>query len=149
MRIMQHTIKDDRGAVVIETAFVVPILALMALGAFDVSRIVARHMDLQSAVGEAESLVLASPPSDSAERGVLESVIEASTGLNDDNVTLTVRYRCNSATNLVDASSSCAKNDTISEYVIIRMTDTYKPVWTNFGVGSPVQYDISRRVQVS
>ncbi len=146
---MHNLFTDDSGSTVIETAFVIPILAMMALGGFDVSKIVARHMDLQTAVGEAESIVLASPPNDSDDRAVLEDVIEASTGLADSQVTLTSQYRCNSATALVNAVTSCNIGDTISEFITIRMTDTYSPLWTTFGVGSDVDYDISRRVQVS
>lgn len=140
---------DDKGSVVIETAFVVPILALLALGAFDTSRLVARHMEIQAAVGEAESVVLANPPSDADERGILEDVIEASTGLEDSKVTLTSRFRCNADADLVDTSTSCSSTDIISEFVEIQMTDRVSPMWTAFGVGGPIDFNVTKRVQVS
>ena len=38
----RHLKRDQQGAMVIETAIVAPVLVLMALGAFQVSQLVAR-----------------------------------------------------------------------------------------------------------
>ena len=140
---------DDRGTVVIETAFVVPILAVLALGGFEASMIIARNAELQSAAAEAAAITLARAPDEAAERETLEDVIEASTGLGDDMVTLRQLFRCNTDTTMQTAETACADDAVISEYVEIRMRDTYTPIWSDFGFGDPINYDISRRVQVS
>ena len=48
-------LRDTRGAMLIETAIVAPVLVLMSLGAFQVSTMVARQSELQSAVAEASA----------------------------------------------------------------------------------------------
>lgn len=140
---------DDRGSVVIETAFVVPILAVLALGGFEASRIVSRQVELQTAASEAAAIVLANPPDEAAERSTIESVIESSTELAANKVTLALRYRCGSAVSLVETSEECAETDVISEFVLVTMADTYTPIWTGFGIGSPLNYRVKRRVQIS
>ena len=42
-------LRDERGTMAIETALITPLLALMALGTFEVSNIVSREQQLQSA----------------------------------------------------------------------------------------------------
>ncbi|WP_394727720.1 TadE/TadG family type IV pilus assembly protein [Altererythrobacter sp. GH1-8] len=140
---------DDRGAVVIETAFVVPILAVLALGGFEASMIISRNAELQVAAAEAAAITLARAPDEAAERDTLEDVIEASTGLTDAQVTLRQLYRCDAETTMRTTETDCASTAVISEYVEIRMRDTYNPVWSDFGFGNPINYDIRRRVQIS
>ncbi|WP_369025199.1 TadE/TadG family type IV pilus assembly protein [Qipengyuania sp. RANM35] len=142
-------LRSDRGTVVIETAIVLPVLAILILGGFEVSRIVARNSELQSAAAEAAAVVLANPPGDASEKAKIEAIVESSAGLATNKVTLTTQYRCNASTTLVSASTACGTNDEISEYIEIRMLDSYTPIWTSFGVGRTIQYDITRRVQVS
>ena len=141
--------RDDKGAVVIETAFVVPVLAVMAMGGFEVSMIVSRHNEMQAAAAEAVAVTLARVPDEASERNALEAIIETSTGLAADKVTLTQRFRCDSDADLIADSTSCATSAVISEYVEINMRDTYSPVWSSFGVGGPVNYNITRRVQIA
>lgn len=149
MKHISNHMRDERGTVVVETALVLPVLAMLVLGGFEVSRIVARNSELQSAASEAAAIVLANPPGDSAERAKIEAVVESSTGLAASKVTLTSKYRCNANDSLVTAVTSCANNDEISEYIEIRMVDSYTPIWKDFGVGRTINFDITRRVQVS
>lgn len=141
--------RDRQGSVVIETAFVVPILAILALGGFEASRIVSRQVELQTAASEAAAIVLANPPDEAAERSTIEDVVEASTDLDDGQVTFAHLFRCGSATSLVADSDTCASTDDISEFIQMTMTDTYSPIWTSFGVGSDLNYRVRRRVQIS
>lgn len=140
---------DRHGSVVIETAFVVPVLAILALGGFEASRIVSRQVELQTAASEAASIVLASPPEEAAERDTIEDVVEASTALADDEVIFVHLFRCGSANTLVTDSDTCATADDISEFIQITMTDSYTPIWTSFGIGGPLNYRVRRRVQIS
>lgn len=150
LRLAGRRIREETaGSVVIESAFVIPVLAILALGGFEASRIVSRQTELQTSASEAASIVLANPPDDAAQRDVIEDVIEASTGLEDDEVTLQLKYRCDSSTSLVDSASVCGSTDVISEFIMLTITDVYTPIWVDFGISGPVNYNVSRRVQVS
>jgi len=141
--------RNKAGTMAIETAIVAPVLILLSLGAFDASRMVARQSELQSAISEATSIVLASPPETVEQQDTLEQVIEASTGLAADEVTLTEVYRCGTDEDFVNDPSTCASSDLASTYIQLRITDTYTPQWTQFGIGGPMNYDIQRTVQMS
>ncbi|MBY6128761.1 pilus assembly protein [Qipengyuania aquimaris] len=141
--------RSEEGSVVIESAFVIPLLVLMALGGFEASRIVSRHNELQTAVAEAAAIVLANLPEEQSEYDQIELIIETSTGLPANKVLLTKKYRCNADASLVADVTSCATGAVISEIVQINLWDTYTPVWTSFGFGQDVEYKIFRRVQIS
>ena len=141
--------RNDAGAVVIETAFVVPALAVMAFGGVEASLIISRQNELQAAAAEAVAVTLSRTPQDQSERDTLEAIIEHSTGLDAANVTLAKRFRCDSSANLLSDASTCGTTSVISEYILINMRDSYTPVWSNFGIGRPINFDITRRVQIS
>ena len=141
-------VRDQRGTMVIETAIVAPVLVLMSLGAFQVSTVVARQSELDSAAAEGAAIALASPPNTTAKLTTLKQVIMASTGLATANVTVTAAYRCNSSTVYVTASATCTSG-VISNFVKIYLTDTYTPKWVHFGIGSPITYRVTRYVEYS
>lgn len=143
---MRH---DENGSVVVETAIVLPVLVMMALGGYEASRIVARENELQSAVAEAAAIVLATIPEDQEDLDKVEAIIEASTGLPAGKVRLLKKYRCNADDSLEDTIEDCDTGATISEFIHLNVWDTYTPTWTQFGVGTDVQYDIRRRIQIS
>lgn len=138
--------RDTEGAMVIETAIVAPVLVLMSLGAFQISTVVARQTELQSAAAEASAIALAAQPDTSAKRETVKSVIMASTGLPTDKVTLSEVYRCDSETSYVGNATNCNSSHVMSKYVKIVLTDTYTPQWTRFGLGSPINYSVTRYV---
>lgn len=140
---------DTRGAMLIETAIVAPVLILLSLGAFQVSTLVARQSELQSAVAEAEAIALASAPDTTAKMTTLQQVVMASTGLTANQVGVTNTYRCNNVQTFVSAKTSCAVDARVSTYVRLQIQDTYTPAWTKFGVGSPIQFNLVRYVLVS
>ena len=145
-RMFNSLLRDECGAMAIETVIVAPLLVLMALGAFEVGSVVSRQQELQSAATEAESVILAASTSETgADSDEIEAVIEDSV---DAQVTLQQRFRCNTDNNLVADASGCSVDDPIYQYVLLQVTDTYTPVWTKYGVGSPINYSISRTVQV-
>lgn len=137
---------DRRGTMVIETAIVFPVLAMLSIGGFEVSTMVSRQSELQSAAAEAAAIALAAAPDDSTKRDTVKNVIMASTGLSSANVTLTPMYRCGAATAYVSNSATCAASDKIANYVKIHLTDTYTPIWTQYSVGSPLHYSVNRYV---
>jgi len=143
-------LRDERGTMAIETALIAPLLALMALGVFEVSSIVSREQQLQSAANEASEIILAASGGAGINSTDLEDIIEASLGLEDDDLDITRRFRC--ATGVLvatDEPPTCATGEQLYTYVHLNVTGTYSPMWTKFGVSSPINYTVERTVQVS
>ncbi len=145
-RFLDRLRNDREGAMIIETAIVAPVLVLMSLGAYQVSGIIAKQAELQGAAAEGAAIALAAAPDTVAKRTVLKNVMMASTGLPTGKVTITEAFRCDNSTSFVTNSNSCSSGDVVSKYVKIRLSDTYTPPWTSFGVGSPIQYNVVRYV---
>ena len=139
---------ETRGTVTIETALVAPVLVLMALGTFDAGGMVARQNELQSAAAEAQAIVQAKPPTDAAGRQTVRDIMKASAGLTDEQVSVTERFRCATAASYVSVNS-CVEGEDVSTFIRVALSDTYTPVWTQFGIGSPVNYNVVRMVQIS
>ena len=140
---------DEEGSFLVETAIVLPVLVMMALGGFEASQIISRENELQIAVAEAAAVVLASIPEDQEDLDNIEQIIEASTGLPAGKVLLQKKYRCDATATLVDDTSTCGTGAVISEFIQLNVSDNYKPIWTSFGIGGTVVYDIRRRIQIS
>ena len=148
-RVFHRLRLNRRGTMAIETAIVTPVLALMALGTFEVGSLVSRQQELQSSASEAEGIILAAAGSSTPTPSTtIKEVIEDSLGLSDDQVSLEQRFRCNAATTLMTDDSTCDTEEPTYQYVLLTVTDTYTPVWTNFGVGSPISYRVQRTIQV-
>ena len=139
--------RDDRGSMAIETAFVAPILLVLALGGFEVSQMVARQTELQSAAAEAAAVVRAIAPETAADRTTVRDILATSTGIAKEKVTVTEVYRCGTATAYSTTKNLCGS---ITEYKFIRvdLADSYAPVWTQWGVGSGFNYNVRRTVQI-
>lgn len=147
--LLQAIRRDTAGAAVIEMAVALPVLLSLCLGGFEASQIVARNTELQSALSEAEAITLAKLPQNNAEVDTIEDVIEASTGLADDKVTFVRKYRCDTDADMVDDASTCNSSAIIAEFLQITVVDTYTPIWTDFGIGSPVNFNFTRTVQIA
>jgi len=140
------------GSVVIETAIVAPVLIMLAFGGYDASGLVARQSALQGAAAQAEAIVQAAVPTDSTARDKIRDVLKAAVDPNNkdanDTESVTEIYRCGTAANFV-TTNTCAANVETSTFIKITLTDTYTPMWTSFGVGSPVHFNVVRMVQTS
>ena len=140
------------GSVVIETAIVAPVLIMLALGGYDAGGLVARQSELQSAAAQAEAIVQAAVPTTSDDRDKIRDVLKAAVDPNNkdpnDTESVTEIYRCGTATDFVSADN-CATSVETSKFIRITLTDTYTPMWTSFGVGSPVNFHVVRMVQIS
>ncbi len=151
-RLFALLLRNDQGTAVIETAIVAPVLVMLALGTFDAAQMVARQSELQGAVTEAEAIVTAAVPTTSAARDEIRNVLRASIDPKNtdpyDTVTVTEVYRCGTNASFV-TSNTCGSGVTVSTYVKIALTDKYTPQWTSFGIGSPLNYNIVRTVQIS
>ena len=151
---------DETGSMAIETAFVAPVLLVMALGGFEASSIVARQTELQSAAAEAAAVVRAVAPETAAERRTVRNIVATSicgksTPVFTDGAATcgSVRvdvdpiYRCGTTDDYVTSAGSCGSG-TEYKFIKIDITDTYSPIWAEWGVGSAVDYDVNRTVQI-
>lgn len=140
---------DKRGVSVIETAILAPVLLCMALGGFDVSRMIARQHELQNGAGDAEQIVLAAASGTATDTTTIKTVLANTLGIPNDasHITVDKLYRCGTTTTLV--SATCASGTYQSTYVQVTFHDTYNPIWAQFGIGHAVNYRVQRLVQVS
>lgn len=145
----KRLLADRRGTMAIETAIVAPVLLTMALGVFEVGTIVARQHELQSSANEAAMIVLASNQGPQVALSEMKAIIRNSVGVADSQITLSQEFRCNTATGRIKDKGNCPTGATISTYILITVTDTYNPTWTEFGVGQPVNFSVNRTVQIS
>lgn len=141
--------RDERGVAVIETALVAPILALIGLGAFQVSQAVARQHELQTGADDAASMALAGWQDETTQVTALKSVLKSTLGLTDAQVTITHKYRCGTTATYVAVKTDCAAGTIVATYLQINLTDTYTPAWTKFGMGQPLTYNVTRTVVLS
>jgi hypothetical protein len=141
-------LRDRRGTMAIETAIVAPILILLSVGGFEVSSIVTRQSELQSAAAEAVAIVMAATPENQTQIDQIEAVVEGSSGIPEEDVTFELQYRCGTG-DMGPDPTTCADVDTLSTFIVISMTDSYVPVWSHFGVGGDLEYNVVRTVQVS
>ncbi len=151
-RSLGRMVRCSKGVMAIETALVAPILATLALGAFDVSNMLSRQQQLQSGANEASEIILAAAGGAGIPSGDLEDILESSLNLADSQLQVAARYRCDVNAALVNAPPSppgCAATKPVYTYVQLTLTDTYTPMWTSFGVGEPINYNVVRLVQVS
>ena len=146
---LRRLIGDPSGTMAIETALVAPTLILLSLGGFEASSMVARQSELQSAAGEAVNIVMAATPSSPTEFDQIETVVEESSGIPEEDVTLEVKYRCGTEANMILDPDACADENTLSTFIVLTMTDRYVPMWTIFGIGSTVDFSVERSVQLS
>jgi len=148
--------RDSSGTMVVETAIVAPVLAMMAFGAYDVAKLVQRQLDLQSAASEAEIIAFASEAGASADPQKVDDILTVSMGFNpntDQNkVIVTGKFLCDGGTTPVDTAAACDVNPAVTEvatpYFHIQVTDTYTPFWTKYGVGSPINLGVDRWILV-
>lgn len=147
-RFLAAFLRNQDGAVLIETAIVAPVLMLMSLGAFQASMLIARQTELQSAASEASSIALVSPPeTQTALDNLKTAIVNGNRNLAAGDVTVSQRYRCGSNTAYVTTSSSCI-GVKVSHYVLIQLVDRYTPFWSQFGLGSPIDFRVDRYVMV-
>ena len=141
---------DERGAAVVETAIIAPVLAMLAIGSYDMSRMIARQHDLQGGASDVEGIILAVATGPGTNVQKIEAVLEDSLGLSQSgSVTVVKRFRCGVAETLVTQSSDCTSDDTVATYVQVTLTETYSPTWTKFGIGDDLDYSFVRTIQIS
>lgn len=146
---ISQLVDDATGSIVVETAIVAPVLVTLGLGAYDVSRMIARQSELQAGSTDVEGIVLAVASGTATSTSTIKSVLMSSLSLPASQVTVVRMFRCNDNSSLVANATACGESDVRSSYVQVTLTDTFEPTWTKFGVGGAITYSLTRTVQVS
>lgn len=141
--------RDNMGSIAIETAFIAPVLSLLSVGAYQASALIARQHELQSGVAEAETMALAKPPKTEIARNTIRNVLSASLNLKQGKVRVTNLYRCGTEEHYTSFKSDCASGEIVATFLRIELNDTYVPSWTELGIGSPVELQVIRLVQIA
>jgi|GEM_PF-7131650 len=137
--------RSERGVAALEFCIVLPVLLLLLLGTFDVSRLIARRVDLQQAVTETVGLAIAQPPQDGQNLAYLQNAAAAAAGVPASNVTVVRQARCN---NVVANTLACPNQSQFALYVSITISGTYTPNWRHFGVSATVPMVVSRTLRI-
>ena len=145
--LLRKILRDGEGAIAIETAIVVPVLMLMALGGVDYGTMLARQVELQNAMAEASQIALAAAPTDAAARQAVKEVLQTSTGLDNDHVAILERYRCGTDDVYVADSDECG-TDPYSRFIKIEIVEHYVPIWSRITNSDDIDFKIVRMVQV-
>lgn len=140
---------EERGSMIIETAIVAPVLAVLALGTFEIGTIVSRQHELQSAASEGEIIALAAAEGAETTTQTIEDIIKTSVSLSDEQITISRFWRCNANPVTVTSADACEEDDVVSSYIRIAITDSYQPIWADFGFGDRVDFNVQRTVQLS
>lgn len=135
------------GAAAIEVALIAPVMVMLALGSFEVGNVIARRSELQGALAEASGIALAAEPTSASRRETLKSIIVESGDLASEDVTVDAAYRCGSAEDYVETLTSCS-SERVSSYLRIVIADSYEPLWTKFGIGTPIEQTLTRYVMI-
>ena len=161
LRILRRFHRDQAGSTLIETAFVAPALIAMTLGGVEVSAMVARQTEMQSVAANGMEIILAAAPENDAdvERTISElkeylaeagdlTVVETGAQIEAGQVSVYKRWRCgNNSTR--QATEGCANaSQTESAFLVIYMKDTYSPIWTNYGIGQNLTFEVKRSIQI-
>lgn len=149
LSILGRFARSERGSVAIETAMVAPIVILLALSSADMSKIVSRQQELQSAMGQVEGIALAAGSGATTDTTTLKTMLMQSLSLPSANVTVDKLYRCSANTTLVTAATSCSSSDVVSTYIKVTLTDSYTPIWQRVSKIGTWNFNVQRTVQVS
>lgn len=147
IRLATALMRCSKGTMVIETAFVAPVLAIMAVGTFEMGTMIQKQQELQSAASEAEAIILAAAAGSGVTSTKLKSMLSTSTGIPQDKIILAAKYRCGNTSTLVN-SNSCPSGQRAYEFVQTTFKGNYTPTWTKFGLGNAFEYTVTRTVQV-
>ncbi len=153
-------VREDRASVLIETAFVAPILVALTLGGVELGSMFAKQTELQQVASNAMEIVLTSAPKTESEGAATIAQVRAYaasyTGLTPTTsstpsvgqVAVFRRYRCGNNSER-QATYGCSNtSQTISTFIIIYMRATYQPVWVNYGIGHAMTFNVRRSVQI-
>lgn len=135
-------LRDDSGVAVIELGIALPVLSLLAIGTFDVSRMVAQRIDYQQALAEVATLALARPPQ--SDTAYLRSAVATAAEVDASQVNVATSLYCDG----VLSDVVCTTGQEQARYVSLTVNGGYTPLWTSFGVGGRVPMTVTRTLRI-
>jgi len=142
--------RDDRGAVIIEFAFVAPILALITIGVVDMSNAFGKKLMLEQAAQRSIEKIMQTTGELTVEQTIAAEAVCQYNGttsggtcktapITTDNVTVSHRLECNG---VVTTNDDCGTNETESRWIQVTVRDAYEPMFpVHFGgVGEDGKY---------
>ena len=123
-------------------------IQVRGLGPLEIQRVVAVEDVAQHDVGEAEIIALAAASGATTDVTRIKSILKVSADLDDEQITVTRFYRCNANQATVTSPDSCNEDDVVTDYIRLTISDSYTPIWTDFGVGETVNMQVERTVLV-
>lgn len=150
---------DDSASTLIETAFIAPLLVTMTLGGVEISSIVAKQTEMQSIAANAMEIIFAAAPE--TDEDVTQTIadvkayVASTSGLtatsavpNAGEVGVYKRWRCGNNSERQSIKGCANVSQTESEFLVIHLKQTYSPVWTEFGLGKDLTFNVKRSVQI-
>jgi Flp pilus assembly protein TadG len=128
---------DKRGAVVIEFAIIAPVLALMTIGAVDLSNAFGKKLQLEQAAQRSIEKIMQTTGVLTVEQTIANEAVCQYNGTNTDgscktspittaNVTVVHRLECNG---VLTTDADCATGETESRWVQVTVADNYTPMF--------------------
>jgi Flp pilus assembly protein TadG len=129
--------RDKRGAVIIEFAFVAPVLALLAVGAVDMSNAFDRKLRLEQAAQRSVEKIMQTTGVLTVEETIANEAVCQYNGTNEDgscktapittaNVTVAHRLECDGT---VTTDPDCGSGQSESRWVQVTIWDEYEPMF--------------------
>jgi len=136
-RPLQSLRRDKSGAVIIEFAFVAPVLALLAIGTVDMSNAFDRKLRLEQAAQRSVEKIMQTTGVLTVEDTIANEAVCQYNGTNDDgscktspittaNVTVAHRLECDGT---VTTDPDCAQGQTESRWIQVTIWDDYQPMF--------------------
>ena len=128
MRMLQALWRDQRGNSFIEMGLITPVLAVLLVGAVDISRAVSAKIQVEQAAQRAIELAQRTTYSTTSNSTlVTEATTAAGTG---SSATATAWAECNHSTTHIDYDTgTCNATDSYARYVSISVTGSFTPLF--------------------
>jgi Flp pilus assembly protein TadG len=134
---LQTLRRDKRGAVIIEFAFVAPILALLTIGVVDMSNAFGKKLMLEQSAQRSIEKIMQTTGELTVEETIANEAVCQYNGTNNDgscktspittaNVTVAHRLECNG---VLTTDPDCASGETESRWVQVTVWDDYEPMF--------------------
>jgi Flp pilus assembly protein TadG len=120
-----HLARNQRGSVIIELAFIAPILATMIVGVVDLSAAYGRKLVLEQAAQRAVEKIMQTTGEDTVD-ATIRNEAAAAAGIPVSQVTVAFTMTCNGVS--TNYATQCADNSTEVRYIEISLWDKYTPI---------------------
>ena len=117
--------RNQRGSVIIELAFIAPILATMIVGVVDLSAAYSRKLVLEQAAQRAVEKIMQTTGEDTVD-DTIRNEAAAAAGIPVSQVSVTFTMTC--AGTVTDYATECANSATQVRYIELSLWDTYTPI---------------------